>query len=122
MYTQITMEESVRQYTYAWNQESPTAIREALSQCWSDSSTYIDPQTHLAIGVDQLVEVIYNSYKELPGRKFSLVSQADCHHGSGRFKWELVMADQHVVEGMDYFEYNEKNQIIRIVGFFGPLL
>ncbi|WP_139125791.1 hypothetical protein [Arcticibacter eurypsychrophilus] len=76
----------------------------------------------MAIGVDQLVEVIYNSYKTFPGRKFSLIAQADCHHGSGRFMWELVVANQDVVEGMDYFEYNEKNQIIRIIGFFGLLL
>ncbi|MEJ7558614.1 MAG: isomerase [Pedobacter sp.] len=122
MNTQITIEESVRQYTHAWNQESPAAIREALSTCWSDNSTYIDPQTSMAIGVDQLVEVIYNSYKELPQRKFNLVSQADCHHGRGRFSWELIMANQDVVEGMDYFEFNEKNQITSIVGFFGPLL
>jgi len=122
MNTQITIEESVRQYTYAWNQESPAAIHEALSTCWSENSTYIDPQTPLTIGIGELVEVIYNSYKELPGRKFSLVSQADCHHGSGRFKWELIMPNKKVIEGMDYFEYNEKNQITRVVGFFGPLL
>ena len=117
-----TMEESVRQYTHAWNQENPTSIKEALAQCWSEKSTYVDPQTSLAVGVNQLMEVIYNSYKRSPGRKFRLVSKPDCHHGSGRFKWELVMANQDVIEGMDYFEYNEKNQIIRIVGFFGPLL
>jgi hypothetical protein len=122
MNTQITTNESVRQYTNAWNQESPAAIRDALSRCWSEESTYIDPQTPLATGVDQLVDVIYNSYQTLPGRKFNLVSQADCHHGSGRFQWELVMDNQDAVQGMDYFEYNEKNQIIRIIGFFGPLL
>lgn len=122
MNIQITIEESVRQYTHAWNQESPAAIRQALSQCWSENSTYVDPQTPLAMGVNQLVEVIYNSYKQLPGRKLNLVSQVDCHHRSGRFKWELIMANQDVIEGMDYFDYNEKNQIIRIVGFFGPLL
>ena len=114
--------ESIRQYTYAWNQESPAAIKEALVKCWSSTGTYKDPRTSLAVGIDQLVEVIYKSYKLSPGRKFRLVSKADCHHGSGRFKWELIMPNKKVIEGMDYFEYNEKNQITRVVGFFGPLL
>ncbi|MEJ7558616.1 MAG: hypothetical protein WKF66_09935 [Pedobacter sp.] len=116
------MEEPIRQYTYAWNQESPAAIKEALVKCWSATSTYIDPRTPLAVGIDQLVEVIYKSYKRSPGRKFRLVSKADCHHGSGRFKWELILANKEVIEGTDYFEYNEKKQITRIVGFFGALL
>jgi hypothetical protein len=121
MTTKLTIEASIDQYTNAWNQTDPASIKAALHHCWTDRSSYIDPQSSLTIGPEALAELIYSSYEPMPGRSFRLLSQIDYHNGSGRFRWELSQPNHEVLEGMDFFEYNEENQVTRIVGFFGPL-
>lgn len=121
MNTELTIEKSIEQYTEAWNQKDPIAIKEALYHCWTEASSYIDPQNALITGPNALANLIYSSYEPMPGRTFRLLSKVDYHNGSGRFKWELIQSGQEVQEGMDYFEYNGEKQITRIVGFFGAL-
>ncbi len=121
MNIQLTIEESIRQYTDAWNQADTTTIKVALYHCWTDESSYVDPKNPLITGSESLANLVYGSYETMPGRTFRLLSKVDYHNGSGRFKWELIQPGQEAQEGMDYFEYNEQNQITRIVGFFGAL-
>jgi hypothetical protein len=119
MNIELTIENAIYQYTNAWNQEDPITIKAALYRCWTEDSSYTDPQNPLITGRDALANLIYSSYEPMPGRTFRLLSQVDYHNGSGRFRWELIQPGQEVQEGMDYFEYNGQNQITRIVGFFG---
>jgi hypothetical protein len=75
MNTQLTIEESIRQYTDAWNQVDTTTIRAALYHCWTDESSYTDPQTPLITGPEALANLIYGSYEPMPGRTFRLLSR-----------------------------------------------
>jgi hypothetical protein len=106
----LTVEECISQYTDAWNQQDPVTIKAALCSCWTDASSYTDPQNSLIIGPEALANLIYNSYQPMPGRSFRVLSQINYHNGSGRFKWELTQPSQEAQEGMDYFEYNGQNQ------------
>jgi hypothetical protein len=50
------------------------------------------------------------------------VAAYNVHHERFRFGWKMVVADgSTALEGMDFGELDEKGQIRRITGFFGPL-
>ena len=115
-----TVEESVQQYAAAWNVVGVENIKAALEKCWTAESTYVDPQNGPVKGFDGLAELINGSYADMPGRVLRNVTSADFHNHSGRFLWDLTLANGDVIDGQDYFEYNEQNQVTRIVGFFGP--
>ena len=113
-----TIEESITQYTGAWNEEGIENIKAALEECWTVDSTYADPSNAPVKGLDELVTLIGRAQEQSPGGRFTLTSPAEFHHKSGCFKWRLTKKDGSHRDGMDYFEYNAENQIVRIVGFF----
>ena len=117
----LSLEESVKLYAQAWNEEGLENIKAALEKCWTAESTYIDPQNPLTKGADELAALIQTSEDKMPGRKFRQLSEPDFHNHSGRFKWLLTRKDGTTREGFDYFEYNDNHQITRIVGFFGAI-
>lgn len=115
-----TLEESITQYINAWNVSGLENIKSALHECWTIESTYVDTQNILVKGIDGLAVLINEFHKQMPGHKLQQLSKADYHTNSGRFLWENTSVTGEKTVGMDYFEYNDKNQITRIIGFFGP--
>ena len=116
-----TVEESVAQYVAAWNVSGVEKIKGALGKCWTADTTYADPNNAPTRGFDGLATLIGLSQEQMPGRQFSLLSKPEFHHSSGCFKWRLTEKDGARRDGLDYFEYNSENRIVRIVGFFDIL-
>ena len=117
-----TIEESITLYIQAWNEKGLKNIKPALEKCWTADSTYADPNNAPVKGLDGLVTLIGRVQVQSPESKFSQTSQVESHHGSGRFKWRLTKKNGETArEGLDYFEYDSKNRITRIVGFFDVL-
>jgi hypothetical protein len=71
--------------------------------------------------LDELAAVIQGSQEKMPDRKIAQTSKVDFHDNSGRYKWVLTKKNGDTSEGLDYFEYNSENRIVRIVSFFGVL-
>ncbi|TCD03143.1 isomerase [Pedobacter psychroterrae] len=115
-----TIEESITQYGHAWNVQGLENIKTALEDCWIQQSTYVDTQNEMVKGIDGLASLINGFHHVAPGHTLRQLSKVDFHHNCGRFKWENIGPNGDKMEGMDYFEYNDDNQITCIVGFFGP--
>jgi len=115
-----TIEESIIHYGDAWNIEGLENIKTALKDCWTPQSTYVDTQNEMVQGIDGLANLINSFHNQVPGHILQQVSKVDAHHNRGRFKWQNLSPDGEKTEGMDYFEFNDQNQITSIVGFFGP--
>lgn len=116
-----TVEESIAQYIVAWNEKGVKNIKAALEKCWTADGTYTDPSNSSMKGLDKLAAVIQGSQDKMPDRKISVTSKVDFHDNSGRYKWLLVKKNGDKSEGLDYFEYDSENRIVRIVSFFGVL-
>jgi len=117
-----TIEQSIAQYGDAWNIEGVENIKSALKDSWTLQSTYFDTQNEMVQGIDGLANLINSFHEQAPGHILRQVSKVDAHHKSGRFQWENVGPNGEKTSGMDYFEFNDRNQITRIVGFFGPFI
>jgi hypothetical protein len=115
-----TIEDSITQYAEAWNVAGTENIKAALKDCWTPESTYYDPQNELVTGLNGLADLIDSFHQQAPGHRLYQTSKVDAHHYCGRFLWENVDPNGKKIVGMDYFEFNDQNQVTRIVGFFGP--
>jgi hypothetical protein len=113
-----TIEETVGQYGKAWNQSGRDNIVAVLRNCWAPDATYVDPQNPLVRGLIDLAGLIDSSYQQMPVRTFHMLSSPNFHINSGYFRWSVDEPGKETREGLDYFEYNDQNQLTRIVGFF----
>ena len=125
--TPQTVEESIEQYVAVWNVVGAENIKAALKRCWTAKSTYADRNNAPVKGFDALAELIGRAQERSPGGLYCQTSPPDFHHGSGCFKWRLTKRDGETcdglnyLDGLDYFEYNAKNEIVCIVGFISIL-
>jgi len=114
-----TVEESIEQYIAVWNVKGAENIKAALEKCWTADSTYSDANNAPVKGFDALAELIKRAQERSPEGVYSQTSPPDFHHGSGCFKWRLTKRDGETFDGLDYFEYNSENEIVRIIAFIG---
>ena len=115
-----SVEEMIKQYVAAWNGKGLDEYKSAFAECWAPDATYTDPNFALVKGVDGIAELAQTSLEKSPVRKFHVLTKPDYHHNVGRYTWNVVLPKE-TKEGFDYFEFNDENQITRLVSFFGPL-
>ena len=113
-----SIEETILTYTSAWNETEPKAIRAKINKCWAAEASYTDKITDTITGQEAITDLIIRSYELMGPRTFKVLGQPETHHKNGRFRWLAIRPEGYPVEGMDYFEFDEQNRIIRIVGFF----
>jgi hypothetical protein len=112
-----SVEEMITKYVAAWNNNTPEEFKVAFAECWAADGTYTDPEFELIQGVDGIAALAVESLKRVPSRKFSVYTQPEHHHNSGRYNWQVHLPEGDKV-GFDYFEFNNEFKITRIVSFF----
>jgi len=113
---------SLEHYFQAWNEPDDDKRRELLKGHWAEDATYTDPTAHVE-GLEALVEHIaaFQNNPQMKGLSLSQASGINIHHRVLRFQWEMKGPDGRVLTpGIDYGEFDEKGQLTKIVGFFGP--
>jgi len=119
--SQSALDDVVKTYCAAWNEQDAQRRRELLEKAWSPEGTYTDPQSHVE-GREALVEHIGKFLKNSPGARIVQSSRADFHHGMFRFAWKFIGGDgKTVMEGVDFGALGSDGKLQRIVGFFGPV-
>lgn len=112
-----SVEQMIERYVTAWNEQNLEAYKAAFAECWADTATYTDPNFELVKGVDGIAELALYSLQKIPGRTFKVLTQPDYHHNVGRYNWQVALPDG-TKDGFDYFEFNSRFKITRIVSFF----
>lgn len=115
-----SVEEMIRQYVAAWNEQGLTEFKTAFAKCWAPDAIYTDPNFELVKGVDGIAGLALGSLEKFPARIFHVLTLPDYHHNFGRYTWSVDLPEE-TREGFDYFEFNEAYQITRLVSFFGQL-
>ena len=116
----MATKETIEAYMAAWNEPDEAKRRGILEKAWRKDATYTDPMAH-AGGLDELVAVVSQFHKQMPGATIVRASGIDEHHGRLRFAWKLQMEDGTTrMEGIDIGQLAEDGRLQSIVGFFGP--
>jgi hypothetical protein len=117
-----SVEEMFKQYITAWNKTGLAEFKTAFARCRATDATYTDANFALVNGVDGIAELAQVYLDRVPVRTFHVLTSPNYHHNFGHYTWTVDLPERtRVRDGFDYFEFNEENQITRLVSFFGPL-
>ncbi|OKS88368.1 Cif family virulence factor [Mucilaginibacter polytrichastri] len=113
----LSVEEMIKQYVAAWNNNGPEEFKAAFAPVWAADAIYTDPDYALVKGVDGIAGLAQISLEHVPTRTFHVLTQPEHHNNVGRYTWKVILPEE-TKQGFDYFEFNEAHQITRIVSFF----
>ena len=114
-----SLPKAIQQYTAAWQESADDRRMEIIQSFWTEESIYEDPGVY-AKGSAALKKEIDKFWKDFPGATLEMgivLSKGNFH------TWEWKIRDNKnnlVVSGVDYAETNEKNQLLRLTGFWYP--
>lgn len=112
---------TINAHLAAYCEPDPTKRASLVNSIWAETSALIDPPFDGTgrDGIAAMTDIVLQHY---PGHSFRRTSNIDTHHQFGRYDWVLENADGIVAtSGTDFIETNADGQLVRIVGFFGPL-
>ncbi len=110
-------ETAVQRYFAAWNATDPEGIAAAVAAAWTETGRYVDPLAEVA-GHEGIAAVIAGAHEQFPGFSFRPLGGVDAHHGTARFRWELVSADGSApVAGFDVITLADDGRISSVLGF-----
>ena len=104
----------------AWNERNPDAIRSHLDAALAEGVIFIDP-THSTVGRDEFETMVRDFRAQFPDAVCSRSSGIDGHHNLYRYTWEIHRDGELMVPGFDVAELDDRGQVCRVEGFFGPL-
>lgn len=108
-------------YLAAWRARERDQIRSSIDDCLSPDIVWCDPN-YLIEGREAVVEMIVEFHKQVPDAALALTSAVDAHHGRYRYEWMVSSGDRPLIRGLDVALVGSDGLIVRIDGFFGPLV
>jgi hypothetical protein len=109
------LSELAERYIAVWNEPDADRRRAGIEELWAvDCAHYTDiREVH---GYDALAERIGKAYEQWVapgGYLFRAVDNANGHHGTVRFNWEMVTTDTHQVVsvGFDFLLMDDDGKI-----------
>lgn len=112
---------TIDRYCSAWNEVDGGKRLAIIREVTSPNVRYVDPTADISgqEGLNDHIDVVLARY---PSSTIVRTTQIDRHHDVARFGWKKVLADgSSLADSIDLVEFDEKQAISRIVGFFGPL-
>ncbi len=112
--------ESLDHMLAAWNERDPKRVRAHLEKALSPEVVFIDPSI-VTRGIDEFEANVHEVHGRLPGADYLRASGVDHHHDVVRYAWEIRRDGELVLPGFDVTELDRVGQVVRVLGFFGPL-
>jgi hypothetical protein len=103
-----------------WNQTDLSQVRPMLEAALSPHIVFVDP-TIVTHGLDAFEANVRDFRTKYPQAVIRRSSVVDSHHQLHRYTWEILAGGKVMLAGFDVSETNSANQVVRVVGFFGPL-
>jgi hypothetical protein len=108
-------------YLEAYGEADATTRRTLIERAWAPDGELVDPPMN-ASGHDAIDAMFAAVQDSFPGHRFRRASGVDEHHGSARYRWELVAPDGAVaLSGLDVASFEDTGRLARVIGFFGDL-
>jgi hypothetical protein len=121
-------ERALDAYERAWSESDERKVRAWIQECWTPSSTYVNPLTDMVHGVDGLARLILDYRDIFPDVDIRLCGPPDTVEQHARYPWRLSSTARirmlgkdygHVMDGLDIIEFDEDGKIKTVVSFFG---
>ena len=112
--------EALEHYWRMWNSLDPDQARHHLDLAVTEDVVFCDPRDH-HVGREALAHNVRRFRRRFPRASFEIRSGFDTHHNRSRYRWDLLVDGEVLVEGTDVATVADNGLLERIDGFFGPL-
>jgi hypothetical protein len=122
-------EQTLAAYERAWRRpDEGEKVRALVQECWTPTSTYVNPLVDMVRGIDGLTGLIVDYPVLFPDVEIRCVGEPDTVHTYTRYPWRLTSSARirmlgrdygHVLDGTDIIEFNHDGAIQTVVSFFG---
>lgn len=113
--------EHLASYSAAWNTRDTSEVAGLLAGAVTDDVVFADP-AHYVVGPAAIEAMIVESRAgDLADADYVIVSGLDSHNRRFRYLWEVRVAGEVLLTGMDVTTVDESGRIERIDGFFGDV-
>jgi hypothetical protein len=122
-------ERTLAAYERAWRQpDEEEKVRALVQDCWTPTSTYVNPFIDEVRGIDGLTGLIVDYPVLFPDVEIRCVGQPDTIHTYTRHPWRLTSSARirilgqdygHVLDGTDIIAFTHGGAIATVVSFFG---
>ena len=114
-----TPPDSFVHYLAAWNERDVSRIAGHLAASVTDDVEFVDPANQV-IGPAAIEAMMVEARTgPMPDADYVIASGIDGHNRRYRYRWEVQVAGEVLVTGMDVTTVDEAGRIERIDGFFG---
>src|SRR5450631_2845533 len=119
---------SLQAYVQAWEESDENKIRALVEQCWTPTSTYVNPLTDAVRGTDGLTWLLLDYAVLFPDAKITSGGEPEHRPDWTRYPWRLSSTARirvlgqdygHLLEGTDLIEFDADSKIRTVVSFFG---
>lgn len=121
-------ERALEAYERAWSESDERKVRAWIQECWTTSSTYVNPLTDMVHGVEGLARLILDYRDIFPDVDIRPTGPSDTVEQHARYPWRLSSTVRirmlgkdygHVMDGLDIIEFDDDGKIKSVVSFFG---
>jgi SnoaL-like protein len=115
------IEDTVRTYIAAWNENDDARRSELLDACWASGGMVTFPQREL-VGREALLAYMGAFRLRCPDQRVVLTSGIDHHHRCFRIEGDAVRADGTIVgKATEVGEVDGEGKIVRVLSFVDPI-
>ena len=88
------LNELVERYVAVWNEPDPERRRRSIAELWAEDSAHFTPSLEVRghTALETRVAGAYEKWVKTGGFVFRSANNADGHHDTVRFNWEMVPA------------------------------
>ena len=104
----------------AWNEPDLAAIRAHLDRALAPEVVFADPD-NFVVGIDAFEAMVRAFRTRLPAARCERTSGFNTHHNRYRYRWLVSVHGEPLVPGMDVVEIDDRQRVLRVDGFFGPI-
>jgi SnoaL-like domain len=105
----------------AWNERDPGGVRQHLDAALAPDVVFIDP-TIVTHGIAEFEKNVHDFRVKYPTALLRRSSAVDSHHHLHKYHWEIIIDSKVFLPGFDVTETNAEGKVVRVLGFFGPLV
>ena len=114
-------EESLVKMMTIWNTTDASEIARLTEEALEHNVHFADPN-HNIIGRDAFIEMVGLLQSQIPGAVYSRNSEVNMQNNFCRYHWKIDRDGKRLMNGFDVTEVNDLGKIVKVIGFFGPLI
>ncbi len=114
-------ETNLEKMMLVWNTPDRATRERLVDEALEHNVHFVDPN-HNIIGRKAFLAMVDQILEQFPGAAYNRNSDVDMQNNFCRYHWKIDWDGKRVMNGFDVTEVNDGGKVVKVIGFFGPLV